>query len=217
MPVPKIIVDSREFRSSITRELALLGAKIEMQSLSVGDYVLSCDVVVERKKFDDFISSIFDNRLFEQIANLKQVNSPILLIEGRDSVRNFNQNTLFGALASIATDFKIPIIWTNDSKESARFLFQLAKREQFDLKKEVAVRCEKKASTIQDIQEFFIAGLPNINTVLARRLLEKFKTPKKIVSASSEKIQKVEGIGKKKAEIIRAVLDTEYKKLCKRD
>lgn len=208
--IPKIIIDSREFHSLVTRELALLGAKIEMKPLDVGDYVVSCDVVVERKEIGDFILSILDNRLFEQLANLRKAESPILLIEGTNSTYNLGPNAFFGALASVAVDFKIPILWMKNSNESARFLFQLAKREQFDLKKEVVVRCQKKISTIQDTQEFFIAGLPNINTVLARRLLKKFKTPKKIVVASNEKLQKVEGIGKKKAEQIREVLDKCY-------
>ncbi|PKM91933.1 MAG: hypothetical protein CVU81_03210 [Euryarchaeota archaeon HGW-Euryarchaeota-1] len=208
--VPKIIIDSREFRSPVTRALALLGAKIEMQAMDVGDYVCSCDVVVERKEIGDFISSILDNRLFAQMAGLRKANSPILIIEGTNFNHNLNPNSFFGAIASVAVDFKIPIVWMQNGEESARFLFQLAKREQFDLKKEVSVRCEKQISTIKDNQEFFVAGLPNVNSVLAKRLLEKFKTPRKIVDASEEKLQKVEGIGKKKAEQIRKVLDTKF-------
>ncbi|MHA1859702.1 MAG: helicase-related protein, partial [Candidatus Asgardarchaeia archaeon] len=44
-----IIVDSREMKSSVVRELSLLGVEVEVRPLDVGDYVISEKVVVERK------------------------------------------------------------------------------------------------------------------------------------------------------------------------
>ncbi|MHA1597018.1 MAG: helicase-related protein, partial [Candidatus Asgardarchaeia archaeon] len=53
-----IIVDSREMKSSVVRELSLLGVEVEVRPLDVGDYVISEKVVVERKTTRDFLDSI---------------------------------------------------------------------------------------------------------------------------------------------------------------
>ena len=45
---------------------------------------------------------------------------------------------------------------------------------------------------------------------LARPLLEKFKTIKKIINAKQEKLEKVEKIGPKKAAEIKKVTESEY-------
>jgi Fanconi anemia group M protein len=52
--------------------------------------------------------------------------------------------------------------------------------------------------------------LPNVGPSLAKELLKKFKTVKKIVNAKEEKLKKVEKIGEKKAKNIRNILDSDY-------
>ena len=66
--------------------------------------------------------------------------------------------------------------------------------------------------TLKQWQEYIVAAFPGIGATLAKPLLRKFKTVKKIVNAKKEQIEKVEKIGPKKAENIRRVLDEEYKK-----
>ena len=45
----KIIVDHREYRSNVVRNLTVKGTSVEPQQLDVGDYVLSSRIGVERK------------------------------------------------------------------------------------------------------------------------------------------------------------------------
>ncbi|MHA2407356.1 MAG: helicase-related protein, partial [Candidatus Ranarchaeia archaeon] len=78
-----IIVDNREFTSPVVKNLVRLGIKIEKAQLPVGDYIVSEDTVIERKKVEDFISSLLDGRLFNQCKALREsFPNPILLIEG---------------------------------------------------------------------------------------------------------------------------------------
>ena len=44
----KIIVDNREYRSNVVRNLAVKGTSVEPQQLDVGDYVLSSRIGVSR-------------------------------------------------------------------------------------------------------------------------------------------------------------------------
>ena len=53
----KIIVDHREYRSNVVKNLVVKGVSVEPQQLDVGDYVLSSRIGVERKEVDDYLES----------------------------------------------------------------------------------------------------------------------------------------------------------------
>ncbi len=65
--------------------------------------------------------------------------------------------------------------------------------------------------SLKEWQEYIVASLPGIGATLAKPLLKKFKTVRKIFNAKHERLEKVDKIGPKKAEQIRRVLDEEYK------
>lgn len=60
---PTVIVDMREFRSSLPPILYAEGVKILPFTLQVGDYILSPDMCVERKSVVDMIQSFASGRL----------------------------------------------------------------------------------------------------------------------------------------------------------
>jgi len=208
-----VIVDQREYRSNVVRNLAVKGVTIEPQQLDVGDYVLSSRIGVERKNTQDFISSLIDGKLFKQIQRLRDAYSrPILIIEGENlfTHRNVNHNAIYGSLASISVDYGIPIMTTKDEMETANLLSVIAKREQKEEKKAVAIRGEKTQMSLNERQQFLIEGLPNISAVLAKRLLLHFGSIKDIANATEEELQEVNGIGKNIASDIIRVLNSNY-------
>ncbi len=211
---PLIFVDTRERNTDAAQELARHECTIKEKLLVVGDYLCSDRVAVERKTADDFVSSIIDGRLFQQAKLLKNnFDRPVLLVEGNDLYSRIrNPNMVRGAFASIAVDFQLPLIWSRDARESAGLIFWLAKREQFDEKREIGVRGEKKAESAEERQEFLVSGLPGVNIVRARALLKHFENPLAVFSAGPEELQKVEGIGEKTAESVREILEKKYKK-----
>ena len=75
----KILIDDREHQSKVGHYLKELGAEIELKRLDVGDYVISDRCVIERKRGDDFASSLFDKRLFDQIVRMKDVYDIVVL------------------------------------------------------------------------------------------------------------------------------------------
>ena len=79
----KITVDYRETASGLTDLLKNSGVLVKIEKLSYGDYITNNTITVERKTAKDFLISIIDGRLFNQLSNLKKFcNHPILLIEG---------------------------------------------------------------------------------------------------------------------------------------
>ena len=130
----RIIVDERERKSGIPKLLDTIGIKTEIKTLMVGDYIVGPETVVERKSIQDLLSSIFDGRLFDQCNRLKEhFQFPILLIEGNvDEIDSITENPLifYGALSTIAIDFKIPIIPTPSAIHTAKLLVSLCSKKE---------------------------------------------------------------------------------------
>lgn len=210
----KIFADYREKGSGVIKHLVDIGVKLKLDKLNVGDYLCSSRVAVEFKKVPDFVDSIIDGRLLEQLKELKKnFERPVLIIEGEEdifSMRNIHPNAIRGMLATIAISYGIPIIRTKNFKETASLLAVICKREQTDEQKEFSMHAEKKITTLKDMQEYIVSSLPGVGPTLSKPLLKHFKTVKKIFSASEEDLRKVELIGEKKASQIREVIDTEW-------
>jgi ERCC4-related helicase len=211
-----IFVDAREQASSVTKELFEKECRIIQKQLTVGDYILSKDVCVERKTTEDFLNSMIDGRLFNQLVDLREnYSKPLILLEGKMeelfSLRNIHRNSIIGALTSIALDYQVPIINTKNIQETAEYLYNIAKREQLGNKSEIRLRMGRKGLTLKDQQQFIVEGLPLVGPLLAKNLLKEFGNIKGIVDANEKELQKVENLGKLKAKKIRKVLDSIYK------
>ncbi len=211
-----IYVDTREQNSAIAEKLKARGVNVKVKMLDVGDYVLSDSVVVERKTISDFLQSIIDGRLFEQITSMKSnYEKPLLLIEGDFqqiyTLRNIHKNSIIGALTSAALNYGVPVLFTAYPRETVDFLHNIAKREQFGKDKDIRLRIGRKKMTPSEQQRFVVESLPFIGPKLARSLLNEFGSVKEIVNATPKELQKVEKMGEKKAKQIRKVLDSQYK------
>ncbi|MFH1181879.1 MAG: DEAD/DEAH box helicase [Candidatus Woesearchaeota archaeon] len=209
----KIIADVREKGSGVIKELIEQGVDVEMTTLQVADYLCSSRVGVEVKRTDDFVNSILDGRLVQQMKNLKyNFERPLVLIEGEEdiySVRNVHPNAIMGMLAMIVGSYGIPLLKTKDYNETAGILIALAKREQIE-KESFSLHAEKKPLTENELQEYIVSALPGVESVIAKSLLKRFKSIKKIANASEEELKEVEKIGEKKAADLRRIMDKEY-------
>ncbi|ATZ53854.1 Bcrad1 [Botrytis cinerea B05.10] len=102
---PRVVVDVREFRSSLPSLLHGRSMVVVPCMLTVGDYVLSPNICVERKSIKDLISSFKDGRLYNQAETmLEHYKSPMLLIEF-DQGKSFTLEPfadLSGSLSSVS-------------------------------------------------------------------------------------------------------------------
>ncbi len=207
-----IFADNREVASGIIDYFAQYECEVEKKMLACGDYILSDRIVVEKKTLQDFIKSIMDKRLFSQLKQMKEnFDKPVLIIEGEGSLYGYlNPNVIRGALAAVAIDLEIPIIWTKDPADTAGILYWMARREQMDERRPVSLINKKTPETMEEQQEFLISSLPNISLVRAKELLKYFKNPENVFKASEDDLKKVKGIGEKIARNIRKVLERRY-------
>jgi len=211
----RILVDERERQSSVTQELTKMGALLEFKTLQVGDYIVSEDIIIERKTTKDFSVSIIDGRLFSQASQMRELYTlPVVLIEGENlfAVAGIHPNALRGAIISLVVDFQIPVIQAGSAAETASYIYRIAEREQLEKKKFPRIRGENKPPTLRQMKIFVVSGLPFVERTTAEKLLEKFTAPIKTFNASIAELMDVEGIGKVKASKIKEVLETETQK-----
>ncbi len=211
----EIIADVRE-RGSKVLELLFLDPelKVTVKQLPLADYIISDRVAVERKSAEDFIQSIIDGRLFDQVKRLSEHYArPILIVEGDlfSVPRGVHPNAIRGALISLVTDFGISVLFSNSPEETATYIKLLAKREQEEGERIPRIRGEKRILSLPEMQQFIVESLPFVGPKLARELLKKFGTVERVMTATERELSKVEGIGPKRAKEIRRVLTTPYR------
>jgi ERCC4-related helicase len=209
----RMIVDSREMPTAVARELTRLDVIISGESLEIGDYILSEDVAVERKESNDFIQSMIDGRLFDQLAALRSAyRKPVLIIEGEQitGIRAVRLESIYGALASIAIRLRIPILWTRSSEETAAMLYRLAHLEQITSQKPLRTRSGESKGSDAEALEYILAGFPGVDTVISRSLLSEFGTLEEIFTADQVTLQRARGVGPKIAGTIRRLISTKY-------
>ena len=212
-----VLSDTRETQSDVLPALNKIDETVvELETLDIGDYVLSSRTAVERKSMEDFLDTLTggDRDLFEQLADLSNNYSrPILLLEGDMDelfLRNIHKNAIYGALVTATTSFGVSIMHSRDQQETAMLLARMAIQEQTDDGSEVAAHGSKSGRTRAEQKEYVVSSVANIGPVTARALLEHFGSVHDVLTASTGKLQEVEGVGKKTAKQLRELIDEEY-------
>ena len=107
----------------------------------------------------------------------------------------------------------IQIIAGFNALHSAGLLFGILTEETQEIsskgKRLPLIRTRKGLDSMEDEQEFFIAGFPGVNVVRAKSLLKKFGSPFETITRTDEWTQ-VEGIGPKTAATAKHLLFSEY-------
>jgi len=212
----EVVVDQRELDSSIAKDLSTRdGLVTRLETLAVGDYVLSDRVAVERKSAADFVDSMLDSdrSMFEQIGELSRAYArPVMVVEGTNlyGQRDIDPNAIRGALASLAVDFDVSVLRTEGEDDTTELLATIAKREQETRDREVSVHGEKTTKTRAEQQEYVVSSIADIGPVTARSLLEHFGTVEAVMTANEDDLLEVTGVGQVTAERIREVVGSEY-------
>ncbi|WP_136716915.1 ERCC4 domain-containing protein [Halorientalis salina] len=212
----EIVADQRELDSTIARDLSTReGVETRLETLEVGDYVLSDRVVVERKTVGDFLDTLTggDRSMFEQVGDAsRHYARPVVVIEGGDlyGERSVHPNAIRGALSALVVDFGVSVLRTADEDETADMLEVIATREQETADREVSVHGEKQSKTLAEQQEYVVASIADVGPVTARSLLSEFGGVEAVMTASEEDLQDVDGVGQVTAERIRDVVGSDY-------
>jgi len=205
-----VIADDRESKNQVIKFLShMKNVSLAVKRLSVGDYIVDNQLVFERKTLNDFARSIVDGRLFSQairLANSKY--RSVLILEGtsKDLTEiGVSREAMQGALITISLLLGIPVLRSKDPFESANLILYSSRQIKL-IGRKVSHRSGYKPKGKRKQQLFILQGLPGIGSERAVRLLNAFGSVEAVVTATSEELQSVAGIGESIAESIKCTV-----------
>jgi len=232
-----ICIDSNEAskQKAIITYLKFNGFNVEIKPLDVCDFVVSDRVGVERKDASDFLGSMKDGRLFNQSRDMAEIyEKPVIILEGsmKKALKRsrMRPSSIYGAMSSIALDYGVNIIPTDDPESTAVLLHRLCYREQAKEERTIQLRSINRSLPLHQQQVFLLSGLPQIGTTLAEDLLNTFETPYEVLvkfaeaeihtSASGKTkrllgpLSEIKGVGPTIVESAQQLLKENYPELC---
>ena len=211
---PRVVVDERERASGVPDLISKLDVRVYFSRLPVGDYVISPEIAVERKSLGDFISSVYDGRLFVQASEISSAfRKPYLIVEG--DVKEVsglvkNLNSYYGALSSVTLAYDLRLIYTANQSETAIAVASLVKQSRARPLPLGVISPPPKSRDESQQQLYLISSLPGVGRKLAKRMLSRYGTPRKIMNLTESQFAMVPGLGEKRAAKLAHMLDALY-------
>ncbi|KAF1830368.1 DNA repair endonuclease XPF [Decorospora gaudefroyi] len=222
---PRVVVDVREFRSSLPSLLHGRSIVIVPCMLTVGDYVLTPQICIERKSIRDLIQSFTNGRLFNQVESMMEhYKHPMLLIEF-DQNKSFtlepftdfsasSSNTsglasapdLQGKIVMLTLAFpRLRIIWSSSPYQTAEIFSELKKQqEEPDPLKAVQIGLDPNQSgdemrSFNQTSQDMLRALPGVNENVVTTLMLKTQSIKEVADMEEEELRKLVGtdVGRK--------------------
>lgn len=212
-----IVIDSRErHKQYFLEKLKAQGLEVKIEKLPAGDFLIfggekASSVLIERKTATDFMSSLFQNRIFDQLKRMKETETkPLILIEGSLTAprkwMKVNVNSICGALASIIWGWQVPIINLPSRSWAVSFLVSLAKRAG-GIKKPFAIHSSPaKSMSLREKQGYLLQSLPGIGAKLSEEILSTYTVPFSFFEAVKQNSVSIKGLGKKTLREVHAIL-----------
>ena len=181
---------------------------VQIVHLPIGDYFIDGGVIVERKTYADFATSLTDGRLFPQAATLaRSPHRPVVLLEGPKPrhMPDVHPHALKGALVSLAVMWRLPVLHARDPEDSMRVLRFLA-RQLARSAPGILQRYDRKPKRLASRKLYLLQGLPGVGPALANQLLRQFGSIERVITAEATALMQIRGIGPTKAARIRELL-----------
>lgn len=197
----KLLIDNREIKSRTSREdffgseLADLGISVDKKSLAVGDALWVAehkhtgqtaviDYILERKRVDDLLSSVFDGRFHEQKFRLSRssLSNIIYLVEGsisaildtrertmyKSDTRKINyKQIIYTAMAQTVALSNFNLKRTNGPEETVRYMTELTHLIRDQYKGNDLVIAVPDAVKYKEAMGQFRARFPQAKTAIA--------------------------------------------------
>ena len=202
----RVIMDDRE-PEVIERLLRRNGVFVERRRIEVADYLIGMDVCIERKTLEDFLRSIYDGRLFEQIEEMISCcDKLIVLIENSHKLESRARPHYLGTLAYLSLR-GVSVIHLDGREETAAFLSYLARKVEGDKPSTIPIRRKRRPKAFEEAYSVLLS-FPSIGPKSAEKLMSEFRNLREIFNADFPKLKSV--IGESKARKLRDVLNSPF-------
>ncbi|GLT91150.1 hypothetical protein SLE2022_090520 [Rubroshorea leprosula] len=228
----QVIVDMREFMSSLPNVLHQKAMRIIPVTLEVGDYILSPLICVERKSIQDLFMSFTSGRLYHQVETMvRYYRIPVLLIEfSQDKSFSFQSvsdigddvtpNNIISKLSLLVLHFpRLRIIWSRGLHATAEIFASLkANQDEPDEARAIRVGVPSEEGIIEnDVRAEnyntsaveFLRRLPGVTDSNYRAMMDGCKSLAELALLPVDRLAELMG-GRKAAQTLRDFLDAKY-------
>ncbi|KAG5592739.1 hypothetical protein H5410_043253 [Solanum commersonii] len=228
----QVIVDMREFMSTLPNVLHQKGMRIIPVTLEVGDYILSPLICVERKSISDLFGSFASGRLYHQVEMMSRYyRIPVLLIEfSQDKSFSFQSateigddvtpNSIISKLSLLVLHFpRLRIIWSRSLHATAEIFTSLkSNQDEPDEVKAIRVGVPSEEGVIEnDVRAEnyntsaveMLRRLPGVTDSNYRAIMDGCKSLAELAMLPMERLAELMG-GQKAAKMLREFLDAKY-------
>ncbi|AQK60715.1 DNA repair endonuclease UVH1 [Zea mays] len=225
----QVIVDMREFMSSLPNVLHQKGIRIVPVTLEVGDYVLSPLICVERKSIADLFQSFASGRLYNQVETMaRYYKIPVLLIEfSQDKSFSFQSaneigddvspTNIISKLSLLVLHFpRLRIIWSRSLHATAEIFMSLkTNQDEPDEKKATRVGVPSEDGIVEDDVRSenyntsaieFLRRLPGVTDSNYRAIMDGCNSLAELALLPVERLAELMG-GQKAARTLKEFLD----------
>jgi len=179
---------------------------------NVDRYLLSKRLAVERRTGSSFLRGIMDKTLFTSAIHLSEhYSAPVLIVEGQVdyTYSHFDPQAVRGALTSMVLEYGLSVLATEDAEETVSLIGMMARQEQVGIP-EISFAPKRKATGLADLQRRVVEMLPGCGMVMAREMLQRMGSVRRIANATTEDLREIRGIGSSRASEIHRVFEAEY-------
>jgi ERCC4-type nuclease len=201
----KILIDSREpldVQEAIKKYPAFAKCEFAVQELPAGDCWIDDKIIVERKTISDLLSSIADNRLFNQADAMRRLCENCYICLCGPLTWGYNKKiigtewhyrSVVGALLQVQ-ELGVCVINAADDADYPSTLNWLAYR---DLSK-ITVLWPRKYGIATTVHEHLLVSLPGIGEVNSEKLLKEFGGAiEALIALCDDDVKLPDGIGAK--------------------
>ncbi len=199
--------------SAVARILSELGTDVKYISLRQGDFILSPEVGIRYMTRERFRLSIQDRSVYRNILELKrEFKQPLIIVEGEDREGELKSDITQLQTAIIFTSVMnhIPIIFSDNEIETAQLVFMISAQIGSGLDVDVAAKAGAArgngdpSKSNGDLRQNIVEKIPDVGSSVAEALLKHFGNLSRLFAAKPEELQKVTGVGPKRAKAIHA-------------
>ena len=204
------LVASKERNKDVLNKLKEVGIRFDESKTQLEDFVIGDEIAVVRESIDKFLHDIERPELASKIAVLRdRYRRPIIIVEGGAVQKSDMADKLpiYDVMNSLIHKLMIPVMPTAGVEDTSAFIASLVKIEMGGRKNASSGGASEE---ISEYQKRMIQGLPNVTSVLAERLLEKFGSVQNVLAASAEELMSVDGVGKVIADGIKRTATDKY-------
>ncbi|MHA1955864.1 MAG: ERCC4 domain-containing protein, partial [Candidatus Thorarchaeota archaeon] len=221
--VPQIVIDVHETggkrMNSVKHLMSMLDKNnitYTVEKIPIGDVLGLNGIAIERKTVSDLVNTLKGSasgvpRLSKQMDALMEGKGYFVTMERASYIHPSSLDALIESIREKG----IKIIEGFNALHSAGLLYGILTGDDQTKgskgQRLPVIRTRKDLETVNDEQEFFIAGFPSVNVVRAKSLLEKFGSPMEVLTRTDEWAE-VSGIGPKTVASAKRLLFGKYEK-----